>query len=62
MTTIPNSLFYRCKSLFSVTIPHNVRKINDGALQDTYCLRKVAFPPNTVFGNKIFLDEKLIQS
>lgn len=43
-------------------IPHHVRKINDGVLQDTYCLRKVAFLPNAVFGNKIFLDEKLIQS
>ena len=57
ITVIPQYMLFNCKSTFSLELPKNVTEIGNGALQDTSCLRNVAFPPNTVFGYNIFIDE-----
>ena len=54
ITVIPNFMLIGCKSTFSLELPETVIEIGNGALQDTYCLRNVAFPPNAVFGYNIF--------
>jgi hypothetical protein len=54
ITAIPNDLLRGCKSMFSLEILHNVTRINDGAFSYCYYLRNVAFPPNTVFDDRIF--------
>jgi hypothetical protein len=53
---IPDGMFYMCKSMFSLEIPHNVTVINEGAFYYCYCLRNVAFPPNADIGDNIFTD------
>jgi hypothetical protein len=44
-----------CRATFSLELPETVIEIENYALQDTYCLRNVAFPPNAVFGDNIFI-------
>ena len=53
ITVIPNFMLIGCKSTFSLELPETVIEIGNGALQDTYCLRNVAFPPNAVFDKNI---------
>jgi hypothetical protein len=44
--------------MFSLELPKIVTEIANGALQDTYCLRNVALPPNIMFfGDGIFFEE-----
>jgi hypothetical protein len=55
ITTIPSEIFFDCRSMFSLEIPHDVREINDSAFVHCYCLRNVAFPPDTAFSNYDFI-------
>jgi hypothetical protein len=55
ITIIPESMLIGCKSMFSIEIPHNITEINEGAFRYCYCLRNVAFPPNAVFEDEIFI-------
>jgi hypothetical protein len=57
ITVIPHHMLFNCKSLFSLEFPENVREIGDYALANCYCLRNVAFPPNSVFGDEIFIED-----
>jgi hypothetical protein len=43
-----------CKSMFSLELSKNVRRIGYHAFHHCYCLRNVAFPPNAVFDDDIF--------
>jgi hypothetical protein len=45
--------------LFSLELPEIVLEIGSGAFKSCYCLRNVAFPPNAVFGDNIFLDNEM---
>jgi hypothetical protein len=54
---IPDNLLWNCTSMFSLELP-NVTEIGNYAFEDCYCLRNVAFPPNAVFGDDIFIDEE----
>ena len=47
-----------CKALFSLEISDNTREIKDEAFYHCFCLRNVAFPPDVVFGNDIFIEEE----
>jgi hypothetical protein len=55
ITVIPNGILYKCKALFSIEFSENMTEIKFGALTYCFCLRNVAFPPNVVFGDKIFI-------
>jgi len=56
ITVIPKGILYNCKSIFSIELPyHLTTKINNQAFFNCYCLRNVAFPPNAVFGDNIFI-------
>jgi hypothetical protein len=57
ITVIPQYMLSNCTTMFSVEIPHIVTEINDGAFSYCYCLRNVAFPPDAVFGDEIFIIE-----
>jgi hypothetical protein len=57
ITMIPDNLLWNCTSMFSLELP-NVTEIGNYAFEDCYCLRNVAFPPNAVFGDDIFIDEE----
>jgi hypothetical protein len=46
-----------CKSIFSLELHEAVTEIGEYAFYHCYCLRNVAFPPNAVFGNIIFIKE-----
>jgi hypothetical protein len=43
--------------MFSLELPDNVTEIGNGAFKYCYCLRNVAFPPDVVFGDDIFIEE-----
>jgi hypothetical protein len=58
ITVIPDRMLSHCKSTFSVEIPEIVSEIGIQAFYFCYCLRNVAFPPNAVFGDEIFIDEE----
>jgi len=45
--------------MFSLELPKDVTEIGNEALTSCYCLRNVAFPPNAVFGDDIFIDEEM---
>jgi hypothetical protein len=47
-----------CKALFSLEISDNTREIKDEAFYHCFCLRNVAFPPDVVFGDDIFIEEE----
>jgi hypothetical protein len=55
ITVIPHSMLYNCKSMFSVELFENISEIKVSAFVYCYCLRNVAFPPNAVFGDNIFI-------
>jgi hypothetical protein len=57
ITVIPNYMLRNCRALFSLELPENIMEILDGAFGHCYCLRNVAFPPNAVFGDDIFIEE-----
>jgi hypothetical protein len=58
ITVIPIGLLHWCQLMFSLELPDNVMEIESGALLNCFCLRNVAIPPNSVFGNDdIFIDE-----
>jgi hypothetical protein len=57
ITVIPHNMLDRCTSLFSVEMPLVVAEIKDYAFRYCHCLRNVAFPPNAVFGEFIFIKE-----
>ena len=58
ITVIPASLLQGCNSVISVELPEIVTEIENGAFEYCYSLRNVAFPPDAVFGNSIFMHEK----
>jgi hypothetical protein len=41
--------------MFSLELPEDVTEIGDYALATCYCLRNVAFSPDAVFGNNVFI-------
>jgi hypothetical protein len=55
ITVIPERMLNWCKSMFSLEIPEDLMWIGNYALIKCYCLRNVAFPPNAVFGDDIFI-------
>ena len=59
ITVIPDSMLCNCSTMFSLELPENIREIGNGAFARCLCLRNVAFPPNTVFGDAIFIDEEI---
>jgi hypothetical protein len=59
ITVIPDDMLSSCKLLFSLELPEIVLEIGSGAFKSCYCLRNVAFPPNAVFGDNIFLDNEM---
>jgi hypothetical protein len=57
ITVIPERMLNWCKSMFSLEIPEDLMGIGYGAFFGCYYLRNVAFPPNAVIGNNIFIEE-----
>jgi hypothetical protein len=57
ITMIPKSMLSGCYSMFSLEISGDVMEILNCAFGHCYCLRNVAFPPNAVFGDNIFINE-----
>jgi hypothetical protein len=55
ITVIPESMIVNCRPTFSVELSENVTVIGKYALASCYCLRNVAFPPDAIFGNNIFI-------
>jgi hypothetical protein len=58
ITVIPNGMLNNCKSLISLELSDNIMEIGNAALKRCYCLRNVAFPPNAVIDNNIFIEEE----
>jgi hypothetical protein len=57
ITVIPSSMLHNCRAMFSLGISGDVTEILHGAFFSCFCLRNVAFPPNTVCGENIFFNE-----
>jgi hypothetical protein len=57
ITVIPDSMLDGCRAMFSLEISKDVTKIENYAFRYCHCLRNVAFPPNVVFGDEIFIFE-----
>jgi hypothetical protein len=57
ITVIPNSMLSKCFSMFSLELSEDVTEIGWGSLNQCYSLRNVAFPPNAIFGDDIFITE-----
>jgi hypothetical protein len=55
ITVIPCSMLNTCISMFSLELSDNIREIERYAFCYCYCLRNVAFPPDAVFGDDIFI-------
>jgi len=55
---IPDAMLTGCRAMFSLELSENITEIGHHALFNCYCLRNVAFPPNAVFGDDIFLCEE----
>jgi hypothetical protein len=55
ITVIPEYMLFNCKALFSVELFEYMRDIRTSAFCNCYCLRNVAFPPDVVFGDAIFI-------
>jgi hypothetical protein len=58
ITVIPNGILYKCTTMFSLEISERITEIRNYALQNSYCLRNIAFPPDVVFGDDIFIEEE----
>jgi hypothetical protein len=60
ITNIPSGMLVKCRSTFSLELSDIVTEIGCHAFFSCYCLRNVAIPPNTVFGDdRIFFDEAM---
>jgi hypothetical protein len=57
ITVIPHFMLCNCRSMLSLELPESTQEIKFSAFKDCHCLRNVAFPPNAVFGNEIFIQE-----
>jgi hypothetical protein len=55
ITVIPHSMLSNCTTIFSLELSENVTEIGNGALTSCHCLRNVAFPPNAVFDDNVFM-------
>jgi hypothetical protein len=55
ITVIPERMLSTCKSMFSLELSDNIRDIERYAFCYCYCLRNVAFPPDAVFDENIFI-------
>jgi hypothetical protein len=55
ITLIPNGVLFSCRSMFSLEIPKSITEIRNFAFYNCYCLRNVAFPPNAVIDDNIFI-------
>jgi hypothetical protein len=58
ITVIPKSMLMNCKSMFSLELSKIVTEIEEYALLNCHCLRNVAFPPDAVIGDDIFIEEE----
>jgi hypothetical protein len=58
LTVIPEYMLYNCNSVFSVELFELINEIGKYAFLYCYCLRNVAFPPDIVFGDDIFIEEE----
>ena len=57
ISAILDHMLYNCQSIFSVEIPEDVNEIGYNAFRYCYCLQNMAFPPDAVFGDEIFISE-----
>jgi hypothetical protein len=57
ITVIPERMLSICNATFSLELSEDVRNIRRYAFEYCYSLRNVAFPPNAVFINNIFIRE-----
>jgi hypothetical protein len=48
-------MLHNCRAMFSLELSEYVTVISIFAFTHCYCLRNVAFPPNVVFGDAIFI-------
>jgi hypothetical protein len=48
-------MLWNCKAMFSLELPEHISEIKRWALAYCYCLRNVAFPPNAIIGDKVFI-------
>jgi hypothetical protein len=55
---IPDHMLWNCRSMFSLELSEHLIRIGNYVFQYCYCLRNVAFPPDAVFGDEIFIDEE----
>jgi hypothetical protein len=58
LTMIHENMLSHCKSIFSIELFENITEIGQSAFLYCFCLRNVAFPPNVVFGDDIFIEEE----
>jgi hypothetical protein len=56
ITVIPVYMLQGC-SMFSLELTEEVTEIEKYAFSNCYCLRNVAFPPDAVFSDNIFINE-----
>jgi hypothetical protein len=57
ITSIPTDMLNGCRSMFSLEFPEHLSVVNEFALGGTFCLRNVAFPPNAVIDDSVFIDD-----
>jgi hypothetical protein len=57
ITAITNSMLHNCRAMFSLELTKNVLEIKGWEFLNCSCLRNVAFPPNAVIGNNVFINE-----
>jgi hypothetical protein len=55
ITVIPELMLINCRSMFSLELSENVRRIGTYAFSYCYCLRNVAFLPNADIGDNVFI-------
>ena len=58
ITMIPQGMLFNCKSIFSIELRYHLTEIRNQAFFNCYCLRNVAFPPNAVINENIFIEEE----
>ena len=56
LITVISDRMLEGSAIFSLELPENITEIGNGSLSFFHCLRNVAFPPNAVFGDKLFMD------
>jgi len=54
ITTVPDRVVGLCKSMFSLEMSENVKKIDESAFVANWHMRNVAIPPNCVVGRNAF--------